>query len=183
MNDSSSLRATSLQGARAGLVSRLVANAIDAIVVVVLVSVVYLSAAGLSFFFDPQDFDFPKPHLLLTTSLSTGVTAVYLALGWWISGRTPGKQVVGLRVVDAGGRSVGLGRSIARAVACVLFPLGFLWTAFSMRQASVQDLVLDTAVIYDWESHLAHHPFVTPPPSVARDRMEPRVSEYSSGRL
>jgi uncharacterized RDD family membrane protein YckC len=179
----SSFRATSLQGARAGLVSRLVANVIDAIVVVVLISVVYLSTAGLSFFLDPQGFKFPKPHLLMTTSFSTSVTAVYLALGWWISGRTPGKQVVGLRVVDAGGRSVGLGRSIARAVACVLFPLGFLWTAFSVRQASVQDLVLDTAVIYDWESHLAHHPFVTPPSPVARDRMGPRVSEYSPGRL
>jgi hypothetical protein len=84
---------------------------------------------------------------------------------------------------DVGGRSVGLGRLIARAVPYVLFPLGFLWTAFSVRQASVQDLVLDTAVIYDWESHLAHHPFVTPPSPVARDRMGPRVSEYSPGRL
>jgi uncharacterized RDD family membrane protein YckC len=90
-------------------VSRLVANAIDAIVVVVLVSAVYLGAASLLFFFDPQDFEFPKPHLLLTTSLTTVVTAVYLALGWWISGRTPGKRVVGLRVVDVRGSDVGLG--------------------------------------------------------------------------
>jgi len=162
VNDPSGLQAPSLQGGRAGLVSRLVANAIDAIVIVLLVSVAYLSAAGLAFFFNPQNFEFPKPHLLLTTSLSTGVTAVYLALGWWISGRTPGKQVVGLRVVDFGGSPVGLGKSIARAVACVLFPLGFLWSAFSMRQASIQDLVLNTAVIYDWESHLAHHLSATP---------------------
>jgi uncharacterized RDD family membrane protein YckC len=177
MNDPPGLRATSLQGARAGLVSRLVANAIDAVVVIVLVLVAYLSAAGLSFFFDPQDFEFPKPHLLLTTSLSTSVTAVYLALGWWISGRTPGKQVVGLRVIDLDGSSVGLGRSIARAVACVLFPVGFLWSAFSIRQASIQDLALNTAVIYDWERHLAHHPSVTPSSAVARDRMRPRISE------
>jgi uncharacterized RDD family membrane protein YckC len=158
-------------------VSRLVANAIDAVVVVVLVSVAYLSAAGLSFFFDPQDFEFPKPHLLLTTSLSTGVIAVYLALGWWISGRTPGKQVVGLRVVDRDGSSIGLGRSLARAVACLLFPLGLLWSAFSLRQASIQDLVLNTTVIYDWERHLAHHRSVTPPSPVAGDPMRSRISE------
>ena len=157
--------------------SRLVANTIDAIVIILLVSVAYLSAAGLAFFFDPQDFKFPRPHLLLTTSVATGMTAVYLALGWWISGRTPGKQVVGLRVVDVGGTSVGLGRSIARAVTCMLFPLGFLWTAISRHQASVQDLVLNTAVIYDWESHLAHHQSVIASSPVAPDRMGPRVSE------
>lgn len=175
MNDPSGLRATSLQGARAGLVSRLVANGIDAVVVVVLVSVAYLTAAGFAFFIDPQDFKFPKPHLFLTSTLSTSATAVYLAVGWWISGRTPGKQVVGLRVVDVSGTSVGLGRSIARAVACLLFPLGFLWTAFSMRQASVQDLLLNTAVIYDWESHLAPPPRIAASP-VARDPLGPRVS-------
>ncbi|MGH2790872.1 MAG: RDD family protein [Actinomycetota bacterium] len=156
--------------------SRLVANGIDAIVIVVLISVAYLTVAGLTFFFDPQPFKFPKPHLLLTTGLSTGVTAAYLAIGWWISGRTPGKQVVGLRVVTAGGTNFGLGRSIARAAACVVFPFGFLWTAFSRRQASVQDLLLDTAVIYDWESHLAHRSRMAAP-SVGGDPMAPRVSE------
>ena len=181
MNDPAGLRATSLQGARAGLVSRLVANVIDAIVIVVLISIAYLTVAGLTFFFDPQAFKFPKPHLLLTTGLSTGVTAVYLGLGWWISGRTPGKQVVGLRVVTVGGASVGLGRSIARAAACVLFPLGFVWTVFSRRQASVQDLLLNTAVIYDWESHLAHHQSVIASSPVAPDRMGPRVSSNHLG--
>ena len=177
MSDPSGLRAPSLQGGRAGLVSRLVANAIDAIVIILLVSVAYLSAAGLAFFFDPQGFKFPKPHLLLTTSLATSMTTVYLALGWWISGRTPGKQVVGLRVVDVRGTSVGLGRSIARAVTCMVFPLGFLWTAISKRQASVQDLVLNTAVIYDWESHLVHTPPRIAASRVARDPVGPRVSE------
>lgn len=177
MNYPNNRQATSLQGARAGFVSRLVANGIDAIVVILVISIAYLAAAGATFFFDPQAFKFPKPHLLLTTGLSTGVTAVYLGLGWWISGRTPGKQVVGLRVVDVGGTSVGLGRSIARAVTCVLFPLGFLWTAISRRQASLQDLVLNTAVIYDWESHLAHRPSANPPSQLAPDRMGPRVSE------
>jgi uncharacterized RDD family membrane protein YckC len=173
--DPSGLRAASLQGARAGLVSRFVANVIDVGVIAVLVSAAYLAAAGLSFFLDPHNFKFPEPHLLLTTSLTTGITVAYLALGWWISGRTPGKQVVGLRVVDFRGTSVGLGRSIARAVACALFPLGLVWTAFSMRNASAQDLLLNTAVIYDWEKHLAHRPPPVASSPVARDQVRPRV--------
>jgi uncharacterized RDD family membrane protein YckC len=176
MIDSANLKAASLQGAHAGLVSRFVANVIDATVVIALVMVAYLTATGLSFLLDPQDFQFPKPHLLLTTGLSTGVAAAYLALGWWISGRTPGKQVVGLRVVDVRGTSIGLGRSIARAVACLFFPLGLFWTAFSLRNASAQDLLLSTAVIYDWEKHLAHRSSPIASPPVGRGQTEPRLS-------
>jgi uncharacterized RDD family membrane protein YckC len=175
VNGPSGSQAASLQGARAGFVSRIVASGIDATVVAVLISVAYLGAAGFSFFLDPHDFEFPKPHLLLTTSLSTAVTAVYLALGWWISGRTPGKQIVGLRVVDHGGTGVGLGKSIVRAVSCVLFPLGLFWTAFSMRNSSVQDLVLNTAVVYDWDTRLAHRPSAISSPDVAGDRAGPRA--------
>jgi uncharacterized RDD family membrane protein YckC len=173
--DPSGLRAASLQGARAGLVSRFVANVIDVGVIAVLVSAAYLAAAGLSFFLDPHNFKFPEPHLLVTMSLTTGITVAYLALGWWISGRTPGKQVVGLRVVDVRGTSVGLGRSITRAVACALFPLGLVWTAFSKRNASAQDLLLNTAVIYDWEKHLVHRQPPVASSPVARDQVRPRV--------
>jgi len=82
--------------------------------------VVYLSAAGLAFFFDSQVFEVPQASSSADYQFVDRRDRGVPGLGWWISGRTPGKQVVGLRVVDVGGRSVGLGRSIARAVACVL---------------------------------------------------------------
>ncbi len=33
---------------------------------------------------------------------------------------------------------------------CVLFPLGLFWSAISRRNASLQDLLVRTSVIYDW---------------------------------
>jgi uncharacterized RDD family membrane protein YckC len=43
-----------------------------------------------------------------------------------------------------------LGRSLLRAVTCVVFPIGLFWAALSKRNASVQDLVFGTSVVYDW---------------------------------
>jgi uncharacterized RDD family membrane protein YckC len=66
-----------------------------------------------------------------------------------------GKQVAGLRVVDRAGRRLSLGRSFCRAVLYVLFPAGLLWVLASRRNASVQDLIVGTAVLYDWAYHPA----------------------------
>ena len=66
-----------------------------------------------------------------------------------------GKQVAGLRVVGRGGRRLSLWRSFARALLYVLFPVGLLWVLASRRNASVQDLVVGSAVVYDWAYHPA----------------------------
>jgi hypothetical protein len=49
-------------------------------------------------------------------------------------------------------------RSFARALLYVLFPAGLLWIMASRRNASVQDLVVRTAVLYDWAYHPAEEP-------------------------
>jgi uncharacterized RDD family membrane protein YckC len=64
-------------------------------------------------------------------------------------------------VVDRFGRRLSLRRALARAVLYVLFPAGLLWVLASRRNASVQDLVLGTAVVYDW----AYHPADESPPT------------------
>jgi uncharacterized RDD family membrane protein YckC len=58
-------------------------------------------------------------------------------------------------VVDRVGRRLSVVRSLARAVLYVLFPAGLLWVVASRRNASVQDLVVGTAVVYDWTYHPA----------------------------
>jgi uncharacterized RDD family membrane protein YckC len=40
----------------------------------------------------------------------------------------------------------------------VLFPAGLLWVLASRRNASVQDLIVGTAVVYDWAYHPADDP-------------------------
>ena len=72
-----------------------------------------------------------------------------------------GKQVAGLRVLDRVGRRLSVGRAFARAVLYVLFPAGLLWVLASRRNASVQDLVVRTVVVYDW----AYHPADEAPPT------------------
>jgi uncharacterized RDD family membrane protein YckC len=45
---------------------------------------------------------------------------------------------------------VGWPRAIVRAVACVVFPVGLLWAAVSPPRRSLLDLLLRSAVVYDW---------------------------------
>ena len=66
-----------------------------------------------------------------------------------------GKQLAGLRVVDRVGRRLSVWRALARAVLYVLFPIGLLWVLASRRNASAQDLVVRTVVVYDWVFHPA----------------------------
>jgi hypothetical protein len=35
-------------------------------------------------------------------------------------------------------------------VLCVMFPLGLLWAVFSRRRRSLQDILVRSAVVYDW---------------------------------
>jgi uncharacterized RDD family membrane protein YckC len=79
--------------------------------------------------------------------------AAYLALSWAATGRSVGKQIAGLRGVDRAGRRLSLRRSFCRPY--VLSPVGLLWVLASRRNASVQDLILGTAVLYDWAYHSA----------------------------
>lgn len=47
------------------------------------------------------------------------------------------------------GRALGLRRSVVRAALCVTFPLGLCWIPLSRTRASLQDLVVASAVFYD----------------------------------
>jgi uncharacterized RDD family membrane protein YckC len=91
----------------------------------------------------------------LDATAGGAIAVVYLGLSWASTGRSVGKQVAGLRVVYRGGRRLPLWRSLARALLYVLFPAGLLWVLASRRNASVQDLVVGTAVLYDWAYHPA----------------------------
>ena len=52
-------------------------------------------------------------------------------------------------------------RSFLRAVACVVFPVGLLWSAVSAQRQSLQDIVFRTVVVYDSPSYV-------PPGAAAR---------------
>lgn len=143
-----------MQGRRAGVISRLLADGIDLVVVLASLAGVYFAIAGFRFLVRPRAFTWPELSALNLGTLGWIVLIGYLTIGWANTGRTFGKTVLGLRVVDAEGSRPHLGRAFARALLCAAFPIGLLWCAVSRRNASVQDLLLRTSVVYDWEPRL-----------------------------
>jgi uncharacterized RDD family membrane protein YckC len=138
------------QGVTAGLVTRFVANIVDALVVAAAALGCYVGLAGFLFLLDPRSFEFPETSLLLSLTTTLFLATVYFTIAWWLVGRTYGGHVMGLRVTGRKGQRLGPVRAWARAVFCVFFPIGLLWCAVSPRRRSVQDVVLGTSVIYDW---------------------------------
>lgn len=138
------------QGQRAGLVTRLIASVIDAVVVGTLLLVGYLSLNGLLFMVDPTGFSFIDTSLLLSVTAALVVLVLYLTATWAATGRSYGCHVMGLRVVGRRGRRLRPVVAFLRAVLCAFFPIGLLWCAGSRSHRSVQDVLLRTSVVYDW---------------------------------
>jgi len=159
-------RAHAVQGQQAGVVSRLLAAAVDLLTVVLIGYALVLVGAGIRSLFTGrvQVVAPAEPWRYLLTAL---LLLAYLAYGWGLNGRTTGKILLGLRVVGDGGGDLSFARGLARAAVYLLFLPGILWVAVSRRNASVQDLLLRTAVVYDWG--LPAHA-----PSPARQGVAPR---------
>lgn len=138
------------QGRPAGIVTRTIACVVDALVVITALVLAWVGTAAVVFLASPARFTFPSPSWLLVVVLAEGVSVLYLAGCWATTGRTIGAQLLGLRVLSRGGSRLGWARSIVRAAAYVVFPIGLLWSAIDRHSRSVQDLVLASTVVYDW---------------------------------
>jgi uncharacterized RDD family membrane protein YckC len=124
---------------------------IDAVVIALMLCLGYVGLAGLRFLISPRDFSFPDTSLVLSLTVAATVCVIYLTSCWWLSGRTYGDLVMGLRVVNVRGEGVRLAGALGRALFCTFFPIGLMWVAVSLENRSVQDLALRTSVIYDWQ--------------------------------
>lgn len=134
----------------AGIVTRVVAMAVDIALIIVLACVLYLTVAGATFIWSPTTFQWPNLPVFLTLTAQLVLAVVYLTASWAMTGRTYGDSLMGLRVVDRRGRIPGWTLSLVRAGFCVFFPIGLFWVVLSPERRSVQDVVLRTVVVYDW---------------------------------
>ena len=139
------------QGRPAGIVTRLAATVVDALVVALVLLTGYLALAALLLMIDPRGYQLPRAGLLLSVTSAFLVAFGYLAAAWAVGGRTYGDLVMGLRVQRRDGRPLRLTRAVLRAAACVVLPVGLLWVAVSRSNSSVQDLAFGTRVVYDWQ--------------------------------
>lgn len=95
--------------------------------------------------------------VIATLLSSAGITLVisifYNISFWMLSGQTPGKRVLGLRVVRADGQRLRLSNAIWRQVGywlSMIFYLGFIWILFDNKRQGFHDKLSRTIVVYSW---------------------------------
>jgi uncharacterized RDD family membrane protein YckC len=142
------------QGEAAGLISRAAADIVDLVITIVLVAVLYLGYGGYRFVLHPRAFRWPELGIGTLSWVAALVFVVYLAEGWSITGRTLGKQMMGLRAVRRDGSRIHHARAFVRALICAAFPIGLVWCAIDRERRAVHDLILGTAVVYDWHRQI-----------------------------
>ncbi len=147
------------QGQRAGLVTRVVAGVLDGLVIGAVLLCGYLGLVGLIFLVHPRSFTWPQLGLVFSLAAAFAVAFVYFTVFWTLSGRTYGYLVMGLRVLGIGGRRLRFLGAVLRAAFVVLVPIGIVWVPFSRTNKSLQDLVLGSRVVYDWEPRMARAGF------------------------
>ena len=146
-------RIEALQGVRAGFVSRVMALALDLVILAVLYLVILSFVAVVRWIATDQGFHLSKPSTLVAVGVSFAIAVVYFGYLWTTTGRSMGEQFLGLRTVLADGRRLMARRAYVRSVLWVVFPVLILWVPISRKNAAVQDLICGTAVIYDWSYH------------------------------
>ena len=133
-----------------GVVTRALALTADALLIVVVFTAISGFVALISSLVGTL-----RPAWLVGSLLGAGwvlVGGAYFVLFWSAAGRTPGMQLLRVRVRVPGGGPPGVGRAIVRALATwvsiVPFFAGYLPVLFDRRRRGLPDLVAGTEVVY-----------------------------------
>jgi uncharacterized RDD family membrane protein YckC len=165
-------RARVIRGVRAGLISRLIADAIDLAIVALILFGALVAVGVVRYMLGDGRFRLPHGGPLVTAIGYPVAEIMYLSYMWGSRGQSFGKDLLGLRVLERDGRVLRPFRAFGRAV-FVTFLGGpsLLWVPFSRRNAAVHDLVLQTAVVHDWST--ASSPPTIPVPTTTPVSIEP----------
>jgi len=136
----------------AGIVTRISAGVVDAIVVFLTGLVIMLTFQAARFIWSPTTFTWEDVSIWASLSLLIGIAIVYLTAAWAMIGRSYGQYLLGLRVLSRKRVKPGWALALLRAAFCVFFPVGVFWVVLSPERRSVQDVVLRTVVVYDWRT-------------------------------
>lgn len=142
----------------AGIVTRLLAAALDTLAVLLLLGAVFVGVTAVGFLVSPLSFRWPTPPPTLSSLVGLLLAVGYLTVCWATSGRTCGAAVLGLRVLSIGRGRLGWARAFLRALLYVIFPVGLLWSAVSRERRSMQDFVIRSIVVYDRHSSMQTAP-------------------------
>jgi len=147
-----SVEGLAAQGQPAGYVSRVLSNVIDGLLVyVAYIATIWFLQITLGLLGIRPTSDTITPPIWVTVTMLPVMYGIYCTYGWATSGRTVGKEVLGLRVVSLDGTLLSGGRAFRRAIWCgILGTLGLFLVLINKRNAAIQDLIVKSAVIYDW---------------------------------
>ena len=138
-----------VSSAFAGLATRAVGFVLDVVLVSVVLGIASALVALVRYVFDLH------PGWLAGTLLGTGgllIAGLYFVFFWSGAGRTPGMQLIGIRVRDPAGKPPSVRRAAVRVLVmafsiAILF-LGYLPVLFDRRRRGLPDLVAGTEVVY-----------------------------------
>ena len=91
--------------------------------------------------------------LLVVVGINLLITTAYNVGFWMMSGQTPGKRILGVRVIRTDGTRLRMGNALRRQVGywiSSIFYLGFLWILFDNKRQGFHDKVAGTIVTYSW---------------------------------
>lgn len=153
------LRTGALKGQYAGFVSRLLAYATDiAIITVMLIAFGWLVDTVTRLFppviFDPEG----ATGLVLAGMVIVVASGIYYIFFWTLLGQTPGKMLLGLRIVSLDGSRLTLWQSLRRYIGYYLSAMalyaGYWWVLVDNRRQGWHDKLAGTLVIYAWDARL-----------------------------
>jgi uncharacterized RDD family membrane protein YckC len=138
--------------AYAGIVTRTIALAIDALVLNLGIAVV-AAIVGLALsVFGERISDPPTPALLGAAACWALVAGAYFAGFWSLASQTPGMRALGLEISCVGGGRLRAGRSVRRLVGMVLAALplmaGYALILLDPRRQGLHDKLASTIVCY-----------------------------------
>ncbi len=155
---------SSLRVRPAGFASRLVAFIIDLIIISVTSTVVLLGINEIITFFGIKIFfnrwiggsvnaeTVESIIRILVVILYYVFSILYFATFYSLVGYSPGKYLVGLRVVRTDGFRLGFWRSVVRGIgyylSALLLFMGFIWIIFDKNRQGLHDKIVGTVVIY-----------------------------------
>jgi uncharacterized RDD family membrane protein YckC len=142
----------------AGFVTRLIACLIDLAILAVIVLLLAAAAQAIGALLTLYGVLFSKPAQevgpvrIAIALLGLLAVIVYPVAFWVLAGQTPGKALMGLRVVRLDQKPMTIGRALARyggywLAALPLF-VGFLWILYDQRRQGWHDKLAGTCVLY-----------------------------------
>ncbi len=146
-------------GHYAGPVTRLGAFAVDAFIVTGAYS---LAVAGFSFVTRLVGGGNVTLHGWVWAAFLVLTAFFYSWASLAIAGRTPGKVLVGLRVVTRQGQPIqgrqAFVRTVSLPLSFLVLGLGLLGIVFGREHRALHDLIAGTSVVYDWGDRPAELP-------------------------